>query len=125
MLAEKVETQEEFAAGMQMGYSLFQGYFFCRPEMMQHRALPSFKLAYLELLRAATAPEFDIQELASKIKHEPSLTFRLLRYLNSAAFGLRSEIHSVAARPFPARRTRTPEMDRGGFGRRAGRRKTR
>jgi c-di-GMP-related signal transduction protein len=95
MLAEKVETLEEYAAGMQMGYSLFQGYFFCRPELIQHRKLPSSKLAYLELLRAATAPEFDIQELASKIKHEPSLTFRLLRYLNSAAFGLRSEIHSV------------------------------
>jgi c-di-GMP-related signal transduction protein len=96
MLAEKVETQEEYAAAMQMGYSLFQGYFFCRPEMMQHRTLPSFKLAYLELLQAATAPEFDIQQLASSIKHEASLTFRLLRYLNSAAFGLRSEIHSVA-----------------------------
>lgn len=96
MLAEKVETQEEFAAAMQMGYSLFQGYFFCRPEMMHHRALPSFKLAYLELLQAATAPEFDIRQLASSIKHEASLTFRLLRYLNSAAFGLRSEIHSVA-----------------------------
>ncbi len=96
MLAEKVETQEEYAAGMQMGYSLFQGYFFCRPEIMQHRDLPSFKLAYLELLRAATAPEFDVRELALKIKHEASLTFRLLRYLNSAAFGLRSEIHSVA-----------------------------
>jgi EAL and modified HD-GYP domain-containing signal transduction protein len=95
MLAEKVETQEEYAVGMQMGYSLFQGYFFCRPEMMQHRDLPSSKLAYLELLRAATAPEFDIQELALKIKHEASLTFRLLRYLNSAAFGLRSEIRSV------------------------------
>jgi EAL and modified HD-GYP domain-containing signal transduction protein len=95
MLAEKVETQEEFAAGMQMGYSLFQGYFFCRPEMMQHRSLPSSKLAYLELLQAATAPEFDIQELASKIKHEATLTFRLLRYLNSAAFELRSEIRSV------------------------------
>jgi len=95
MLAEKVETQEEYAAAMQMGYSLLQGYFFCRPEMMQHRKLPSFRLAYLELLRAATAPEFDIKELASRIKHEPSLTFRLLRYLNSAAFSLRSEIHSV------------------------------
>lgn len=96
MLAEKVETQEEFAAATQMGYSLFQGYFFCRPEMLRHRSLPSFKLAYLDLLRAATAPEFDIQELALKIKHEPSLTFRLLRYLNSAVFGLRAEIHSVA-----------------------------
>jgi c-di-GMP-related signal transduction protein len=96
MLAEKVETQEEFATAMQFGYSLFQGYFFCRPEMMQHRILPSFKLAYLELLRASTAAEVDIEDLALKIKHEPSLTFRLLRYLNSAAFGLRSEVHSVA-----------------------------
>jgi c-di-GMP-related signal transduction protein len=95
MLAEKVETREEHEAATRMGYSLFQGYYFCRPEMMQHVALPSFKLAYLELLRAATAPEFDIEELAQKIKHEPSLTFRLLRYLNSAAFGLRSEVHSV------------------------------
>jgi c-di-GMP-related signal transduction protein len=95
MLAEKVETQEEFAAAKEMGYSLFQGYFFCRPELMQHKSLPTSKLAYLELLRAATAPEFDIEELALKIKHEASLTLRLLRYLNSAAFGLRSEIHSV------------------------------
>jgi len=95
LIAEKVETPQEYTAGMQMGYSLFQGYFFCRPEMMQHRDLPASKLAYLELLRAATAPEFDVQLLASKIKQEASLTFRLLRYLNSAAFGLRSEIHSI------------------------------
>jgi len=95
MLAEKVETPEEFSAGLKMGYSLFQGYFFCRPEIMQHRDLPSFKLAYLDLLRAATAPEFDIEGLASKIKQDASITFRLLRYLNSAAFGLRSEIHSI------------------------------
>jgi len=62
---------------------------------MRHGELPASKLAYLELLRAATAVEFDIEELALKIKHEASLTFRLLRYLNSAAFGLRSEVHSV------------------------------
>jgi c-di-GMP-related signal transduction protein len=41
------------------------------------------------------ATEFDIQALASKIKHESSLTFKLLRYLNSAAFGLSGEIHSI------------------------------
>jgi EAL and modified HD-GYP domain-containing signal transduction protein len=95
MLAEKVETQEEFSEAMDMGYSLFQGYFFCRPEMLQQRAIPADKLAYLELLGAAMAPDFDIQGLASKIKHEPSLTFKLLRYLNSAAFGLRCEIDSI------------------------------
>jgi c-di-GMP-related signal transduction protein len=95
MLAEKVETHEEFTAGLKLGYSLFQGYFFCRPEIMQHHDLPSFKLAYLDLLRAATATEFDIDLLASKIKRDASITFRLLRYLNSAAFGLRAEIHSI------------------------------
>jgi c-di-GMP-related signal transduction protein len=95
MLAEKVETQEDFSEAVDMGYSLFQGYFFCRPEMLQQRAIPADKLAYLELLGAAMAPDFDIQGLASKIKHEPSLTFKLLRYLNSAAFGLRSEIASI------------------------------
>ena len=73
MLAEKVETPEEYSEAMEMGYSLFQGYFFCRPEMMQHRYIPSFKLAYLTIAEAATAPEFDIDELASKIKHETSL----------------------------------------------------
>ena len=95
MLAEKVEKQEEFAAAVKMGYSLFQGYFFCKPEIMQHQSLPAFKLAYLELLQAATAPEIDIGQLATQIKHDASITFRLLRYLNSAAFGLRSEIHSI------------------------------
>ena len=95
MLAEKVETQEEYTEASKLGYSLFQGYFFCKPEMMSHRKLPASKLAYLELLQAATANEIDVQELAWKIKHEASLTFRLLRYLNSAAFGLRSEVHSV------------------------------
>jgi c-di-GMP-related signal transduction protein len=95
MLAEKVETMEEFSAGLAMGYSLFQGYFFCRPEMMQHQEMPAFKLAYLELLQAATAPEFDMKLLAVKIKHEASLTFRLLRYLNSAGFAMRTEIRSI------------------------------
>jgi EAL and modified HD-GYP domain-containing signal transduction protein len=95
MVAEKVETQEEFSRAKEMGYSLFQGYFFCRPEMMQHQAIPSFKLAYLELLQAATAPELDMQALAGKIKHEASLTYKLLRCLNSAASGLRCEIHSI------------------------------
>jgi EAL and modified HD-GYP domain-containing signal transduction protein len=95
MLAEKVETPEEFSEAMEMGYSLFQGYFFCRPEMMQQRGIPASKLAYLDLLGAAMAAEFDMPALALKIKHEPSLTYKLLRYLNSAGFGLRTEIYSI------------------------------
>ncbi len=95
MLAEKVETHEEFAEAMKMGYSLFQGYFFCHPEILSRRAIPSSKLAYIQLLKETAAHEFDMKAIASKIKREPSLTFKLFRYLNSAAFGFRMEIHSV------------------------------
>jgi EAL and modified HD-GYP domain-containing signal transduction protein len=95
MLAEKVETPEEYSRAMNMGYSLFQGYFFCRPEILHRRAIPASKLAYLDLLQSVTAREFNMKVIASKIKHEASLTFKLLRYLNSAAFGLRAEIQSI------------------------------
>jgi EAL and modified HD-GYP domain-containing signal transduction protein len=80
---------------MDMGYSLFQGYFFCRPEILHRRAIPASKLAYLDLLQSATSREFSMKMIATKIKHEASLTFKLLRYLNSAAFGLRAEIQSI------------------------------
>ena len=95
MLAEKIETQEEFSIAKEMGYSLFQGYFFCRPEILKQREIPSSKLAYLDLLQTATAPEFDMKKLASKVKHDASITYKLLRYLNSAAFGLEGEIRSI------------------------------
>jgi c-di-GMP-related signal transduction protein len=96
MLAEKVESPEEFSRAMKMGYALFQGYLFCRPEILQHRSIPSYKLAYMQLLQDVTAPNFKMEDLASKIKLEPSLTYKLLRYLNSPVFGLRTEIHSIA-----------------------------
>jgi c-di-GMP-related signal transduction protein len=96
MLAEKVETHEEFSEAAKMGYSLFQGYFFCRPEILQHRAIPAYKLAYIQLLQTVTAPDFKMKTLEQQIKLEPSLTYKLLRYLNSPVFGLRVEIHSVS-----------------------------
>jgi hypothetical protein len=54
LLAEKVESQDEFTEALKLGYALFQGYFFCRPEIMQHHSVPASKLAYLELLQEAT-----------------------------------------------------------------------
>jgi c-di-GMP-related signal transduction protein len=95
MLAEKVETREEAAEAVKMGYALFQGFYFCRPQMLAHEDVPPFRLAYLKLLQAANEPEYDVGALAKRIKQEPSLTYRLLRYLNSAGFGLRMEVRSI------------------------------
>lgn len=94
MLAEKVETHEQFRAALKMGYTLFQGYFFCRPVTMSAKDLPSTHMGYLEILRKVYEPELDYQALERAIREEPSLCYRLLRYLNSAAFGT-YQVHSI------------------------------
>jgi EAL and modified HD-GYP domain-containing signal transduction protein len=95
LIAEKVETHEQFQRGKDMGYEFFQGYFFCRPEMVYRRSVPENKMIYIQLLRAATAPQIDLIEIGRLIKQEISLSYRLLRYLNSPLFGLSGEIHSI------------------------------
>lgn len=95
MLAEKVETQAEFAAAHKAGFIYFQGYFFRRPELMQAREIPSNQLNYLRLLQIVAKEELDPQEVENIIKSEAALCYRLLRYLNSAAFSFSTEITSV------------------------------
>jgi c-di-GMP-related signal transduction protein len=95
MLAEKVETREEFAACKQSGFSYFQGYFFRRPELLHAREIPKNQFNYLRLLQAISRDDIDVHEVENIIKGEASLCYRLLRYLNSAAFSFSSEIHSV------------------------------
>jgi c-di-GMP-related signal transduction protein len=95
MLAEKVETQEEFLTAKKAGFYYFQGYFFRRPELMQAREIPANQVNYLRLLQALSKPELEPRELEDAIKGEASLCYRLLLYLNSAAFGFRTEIKSI------------------------------
>lgn len=95
LLAEKVETREEFATAKKAGFRYFQGYFFRRPEVVQSKEIPASRLNYLRLLRAVSQPELDHREFENMIKQEVSICYRLLRYLNSAAFGIQNEVHSV------------------------------
>ncbi len=95
MLAEKVETHAEFSACQKAGFSYFQGYFFRRPELLHAREIPKNQVNYLRLLQAISQEEVDPREIEDIIKGEASLCYRLLRYLNSAAFAFASEIHSV------------------------------
>ena len=95
MLAEKVETQEEFLAAKKAGFVYFQGYFFRRPEMMSTHEIPANQMNYLRMWQAVARPELDIREVEQVIKGEASLCYRLLRYLNSAVFGFGNEIHSI------------------------------
>jgi c-di-GMP-related signal transduction protein len=95
MLAEKVETNEEFEWARQAGYDLFQGYFFARPVIVSGRQIPAVKAACLRLLRESQRPELDFVRLEALIKDDVSLTFKLLRYANSALFARRERTSSI------------------------------
>jgi c-di-GMP-related signal transduction protein len=95
MLAEKVETHEQFVAAQDMGFVYFQGYFFRRPEVLKAREIPTNRVNYLRMLAAVSKDELDLRELEQIIKTEASILYRLLRYLNSPIFGMRNEIHSI------------------------------
>jgi EAL and modified HD-GYP domain-containing signal transduction protein len=95
LLAEKVETHEEFQRALSQGFAYFQGYFFRHPEMLTTRDMPASRMNYLRMLQEVSRPELDVDALERLIKAEAPVCYRLLRYLNSAIFGFRSEIHSV------------------------------
>jgi c-di-GMP-related signal transduction protein len=95
MLAEKVETQEEFALAADGGFELFQGYFFCRPNMISTRKLPTISDQCFRVFTVLGRKELDLLEVEKFIKSEPALCYRLLTYLNSPAFYLQTEIRSI------------------------------
>jgi EAL and modified HD-GYP domain-containing signal transduction protein len=95
MLAEKVETRDEFVAAKKAGFLYFQGYFFRRPEILTAHEIPANQLNYVRMLTAVSQPELDVRLIENLVKGEASLCYRLLRYLNSAAFGFAAEIQSV------------------------------
>jgi c-di-GMP-related signal transduction protein len=95
LLAEKVETQAELQEARSMGYSFFQGYFFCKPSMISARDIPANKLNYVRLLEAVSSPDFSHDAVEDLLKQDPSLVYKLLRYLNSPLLGLRTEVHGI------------------------------
>jgi c-di-GMP-related signal transduction protein len=95
MLAQKVESRASFELVVKNGFTRFQGYFFRRPQSMQVRQIPANQITYVHLLSAISKPEVDFAEVEELIKREPSLCYRLLRYLNSPLLGLSSPVVSV------------------------------
>jgi EAL and modified HD-GYP domain-containing signal transduction protein len=96
LLAEKVETREEYERCVELGFDLFQGYFFCKPEKMEARGVAPNKLAMLQLVAALQNPKIEIAELETLVTRDIALSYRLLRYINSAFFGLRREVDSIS-----------------------------
>ncbi|MEZ7198124.1 EAL and HDOD domain-containing protein [Pseudodesulfovibrio karagichevae] len=95
LLAEKVEDNETFKTLRDMGFSLFQGFFFSRPEIIPGRKLTAAETTKLQVLGELAKPDFEAARLAAILQSDPSLTYRLFRYVNSAGFGLLQKITSA------------------------------
>ncbi len=94
-LAEKVETKEDFEQGLDFGYSYFQGYFFSKPDIVSGKALEGYKIFYLQILQELNKPETDFSKIEEIIKQDVSLSYKLLKFINSAAFGFLKKIESI------------------------------
>lgn len=94
-LAEKVETEADFQEALDLGFELFQGYFFSKPIIISGRDIPSVKLNHLRLLSEINRPDVEFEKLEEIIKHDVSLTYKLLRFINSAYFRFSIKVESI------------------------------
>ena len=94
-LAEKVETLDMFNRCLQIGFVLFQGYFFSKPQMLSKRAIDGNKIPYLQILQEIHKSDLSFDSIERILKHDLSLSYKLLRYINSAFFGWNVEIRSI------------------------------
>jgi c-di-GMP-related signal transduction protein len=94
-LAEKVETQEDFQWAWQRGFTYFQGYFFSKPKTVFGKDIPIFLHNKIQLMKEISKPELEFNDLAKIIERDLSLSYKLLRFINSAAFQFKSDITSL------------------------------
>ena len=94
LVAEKVETLEQFNHCKSLGFDFFQGYYFARPETLVERIINPVHGTVLQLMEKVREGA-DVKDLEALFKKDVALTFKLLRYINSAGFGLSCEVQSI------------------------------
>lgn len=95
LLAEKVESREDFERAYHYGCRLFQGYFFAKPSNMSEPILNMSRINCLRLLTEVNRDSIDFHVVAKIIKSDISLSFRVLKLVNSSYFGLRQEVSDI------------------------------
>ncbi len=94
-LANGIETRQEQIRAKDLGFHLFQGSFFSKPEEISRKDIPAYKLTYLRVLQEANQPDLNFEKLEALIRQDVALSVKLLRYINSAMFSLRSRVESI------------------------------
>ncbi|HEY9200854.1 MAG TPA: HDOD domain-containing protein [Gammaproteobacteria bacterium] len=95
LLAEKIETIDEYEFCLQLGFDYFQGYFLSRPRIIKSQSLPTNKVAVLNVLSVLQNPDADTEEIEEAISFDVSLSYKMLKLINSSFFGFSREIESI------------------------------
>lgn len=95
LIAEKVETHEVMTRCAELGFDLFQGYFFCRPKIITGKRPEASRVTVMNLLARIRDPEASLDDLEQLVSSDPAISFRLLRYINSAYCAVSVEVTSI------------------------------
>lgn len=95
LLAEKIETPEMFDRCLELDFDYYQGYFLCKPRVLSGRRLPANRVNAMRMMAELQNPEIDIKELEALISQDPTMSYKLMRYINSAAFTLSKKVDSI------------------------------
>ena len=95
LVAKGVETQEDYRSACAEGFELFQGFYFCRPETANRHSIPGNRLIHLEILEVLQKEPVDLHRLSQLVMCDASLTYGLLRLVNSPFCAMRQEVTSI------------------------------
>ncbi|MGX9135840.1 EAL and HDOD domain-containing protein [Rummeliibacillus sp. JY-2-4R] len=95
LLAEKVETREQYQEAKNKGYKLFQGYFFMQPQIIQGNDISTNLLQYYRVIAMLRTNEPNIDQIAEGIEHDVALSYKLMQLVNSSSKRSRSKIRSI------------------------------
>ncbi|MBU8878756.1 EAL domain-containing protein [Bacillus sp. FJAT-29790] len=95
MVAEKVETREVFEDAKRRGYDYFQGYFFSKPVILSTYDVPTYFHSYYEMIQNLSMTEPSIDRITELIERDISLSYKLLKLINSPGFRPKQKIHSI------------------------------
>jgi len=95
LLAEKVEDHAMFSFCQQLGFDLFQGYYFCKPELVEGNVVQTNRLATLDLLAKLSDPDIEVDEIEHALKKDPILMVKLLKLINSARYAHKQKIDTL------------------------------
>jgi EAL and modified HD-GYP domain-containing signal transduction protein len=96
-IAKNVHTHEDFQHAAAEGFELFQGYYFCRPKLVRDHKIPPNRLTQLEILKVLQEDPINLDRLSHLVMNDASLTYALLRLINSPLFAVRTEVTSIRA----------------------------